>query len=269
MKKNNKKILVICISGLCFLLMTACLSTDSLLQLASELTTSTKPTYTNQEAIGALKDALVEGVIATSGVLSKENSYYKNSLYKIYLPEEASSMLHVIEKIPGGSSVIEDVVLRLNRTAEESAKEIIPIFKNAITSMTITDGIQIVTGGNRAATDYLKEKTYSQLVNVYKPKVSTVLKQPLVANISADKAWSTLVTKYNAIAIPANKTAQLLQQPEPMPLVEVDLASYATEKALDAVFIQLGNEEQKIRANPYEYTSALIQKVFGAVLQGK
>lgn len=268
MKKNNKKILVICISGLCFFLITACLSTNSLLQIASELTTGTKLSYTNQEAVGALKDALVEGAIATSGVLSKENSYYKNSLYKIYLPEEASPMLNAIEKIPGGSSLIEDVVLRLNRTAEESAEEIIPIFKNAITSMTITDGIKIVTGGDRAATDYLKEKTYSQLVNLYRPKISTVLKQPLVANISADKAWSTLVTKYNTIAIPANKAALLLKQPEPMPMVEVDLASYATKKALDAVFIQLGNEEQKIRANPYEYTSALIQKVFGAVLQG-
>ena len=229
---------------------------------------SSAKTYTNAEAITATKDALEEGIKAASSALSKENAYYKNEAIKILLPSEAEPILEVLSVIPGGSSLAEDVILRLNRTAEEAAKDTVSIFVTAIKSMTVSDGIKIVTGNKNAATEYLKEKCYDSLVNLYKPKVSSVLNKPLILNISANTAWTNLVTSYNKYASVPNYVARLAGKKEPFPAVEVDLAKYATEKALDGLFVKIAEEESKIRENPLQYASAMIQKVFSYVKKG-
>ena len=109
--------------------------------------------------------------------------------------------------------------------------------------MTVNDGIKIVTGNKTAATDYLKSKTYNKLISLYKPKVSSALNKPLVLNISANKAWGSLTGAYNKVGSIPNKTARLVGKKEPFPKVEVDLATYATEKALDGLFIKIAEEE--------------------------
>ena len=43
-----------------------------------------------------------------------------------------------------------------------------------------------------------------------------------------------------------------------------DLTSYVTERALDGVFLMVGREEQRIRANPAARTTELLKKVFAA-----
>ena len=253
------------------LLFTSCLS--SLQEIADDLLFvpdgKTVQAYTNEEAIAAMKDALEEGIKFAAKELSKENAYYKNSLIKILLPPEAQPILNALNSIPGGSKLAEEVVLRLNRSAEESAKDTIDIFAKAIKSMTVVDGIKIVTGSKNAATIYLKEKCYDSLVLLYKPKVNAALNKPLVLDISANAAWKKLVTTYNEYAKIPNSVARLAGQAEPFPQVEVDLASYATKKALDGLFYKIEEEEAKIRENPFGYASNMIQKVFGAVKRGR
>ena len=266
--KNSKLLVVICCIISIFL--TSCLSTD-LSAIASALLAGEEasgPAFSNTEAISAMKDALVEGITASSSSLSSTDGYFGDDALKILLPDEANVMIENIGKIPGGQMLVDDVVLRLNRSAEEAAKEVVPIFANVITEMTVSDGIAIVTGEEDAATQYLKEKTYSQLVDLYRPKISSALANPLVAGISADSAWTTLVTKYNQVGAPLNTAAAILGKAAPMPEVEVDLATFATEKALDGLFSKIAEEEAVIRDNPMAYASSMIQKVFGAVKQG-
>ena len=267
--KNSKLLVVICCIISIFL--TSCLSTD-LTAIASALLAGEEgdsgPAFTNIEAISAMKDALVEGITASSISLSATNGYFRDEALRILLPDEANVMMENIGKIPGGQMLVDDVVLRLNRSAEEAAKEVVPIFANVITEMTVSDGIAIVTGEEDAATQYLKEKTYSQLVDLYRPKISSALANPLVAGISADSAWTTLVTKYNQVGAPLNATAAILGKAAPMPEVEVDLATFATEKALNGLFSKIAEEEAFIRDNPMAYASSMIQKVFGAIKQG-
>lgn len=252
------------------MIVTSCLSTLQLIEydLFPEYSSNRVPAYTNDEAISALKDALVEGIKSASVSMSKENAYYNNSLYKILLPKEAQPIMKVLYAIPGGKVLAEDVVLRLNRTAETAAKDTVSIFSSAIKSMTVVDGIKIVTGNKNAATQYLKEKCYSKLIGLYKPKISTVLNKPLVLNVSANTAWTNLVTNYNKYAAVPNSIAIIAGKEPPCPEVEVDLATYATEKALDGLFAMIEKEEANIRANPLEYSSKMIQKVFGYVKRG-
>lgn len=248
---------------------TSCLSTfiDSFDGVLGGTSGSRQLAFTNEEAVMAMKDALIEGITGASGNLSQKDAYFKNAALKILLPPEAAPILNVLSQIPGGQSLADNVILRLNRTAETAAKETGAIFTSAIKSMTVVDGIKIVTGKNDAATQYLREKCYDKLVSLYKPKVAAVLNKPLIMDVSANEAWTQLVTTYNKYGQIPNAAARLSGSPIPFPPVEVDLAKFATEKALDGLFSKVGEEEVKIRKNPFDYASNMIQKVFGSLLR--
>lgn len=225
--------------------------------------TSSRYGFSNEEAVKALKVALNEGAKVASAQLSKEDAYYKNPLYYIDMPKDAEKLVATVSKLPNGKKNVENVVLRLNRTAEACAAEIIPVFAEAITGMTVGDGVAIVTGKDNAATEYLKKKTYDQLVSLYKPKIAAALDQKLVGSMSANEAWEKLTATYNKAGGTANKVSSIFGK-EAIKEVDIDLAEYATEKALDAVFLKIADEEAEIRDNPLEYSSDMIRKVFGS-----
>ncbi|MBN2510044.1 MAG: DUF4197 domain-containing protein [Spirochaetales bacterium] len=267
MKKTKPARYLLILSAVALLTFVSCLTT---LTSVAETALSGQGTnrVTNAEAVQALKDALKEGISSASRQLSRTDGYFGSAVLKILLPPEAKPMMDAISKIPQGRKLIDDVVLRLNRAAEEAAKDVVPIFVDTITSMTIADGIAIVKGGNSAATDYLESKTRERLFNLYRPKVDTALGRPLVANISAKKSWETLSSAYNRAGTIPNTTAKALGKKEPMPKVTVDLSSYATNRALDGLFYKIAEEEAEIRKNPAAYASGMIKKVFGALKSG-
>ena len=45
--------------------------------------------------------------------------------------------------------------------------------------------------------------------------------------------------------------------------VNVNLEEYVTQKALDALFLKVGEEEKKIRENPVARITAILKRVFG------
>lgn len=229
--------------------------------------------FTNTEAVEAMKSALNIGAKNSSTALSQKDAYYKSAL-KIPLPSEVASAITTLKEIPGigelagnlSTELVEKVVLSINRSAEEAAKEVVPIFSTAITDMTVQDGIGIVTGEDDAATVYLKDKTYSQLMGLYQPKMDKVLGQDLIGDVSANDAWNTLIEKYNGIVTNdlVKVAARLAEKTVPAP-INTNLSEYVTGKALDGVFVKVGEEEGKIRDNPWGYATNIIEKVFGAV----
>lgn len=264
MKVRNSLLILI------FLISFSFFSCDTLFDILG-LAGSGDALFTNAEAVEAMKSALIIGAENSSNELSKENAYYDNPLLKILLPPEADVILDVIEKIPDGEKLVNNVIKGLNRSAEEAAKEVVPIFSKAITGMSVQDGIGIVTGERDAATVYLKDKTYSQLMELYEPEMEDVLNMPLipVVNISTNTAWKNLVDAYNdnIASLDDNLIGGIIGGLAGVTLepVEVDLSQYVTGKALDGVFVKVGEEEGKIRDNPWGYASSIIEKVFGAV----
>lgn len=226
-------------------------SCDVLQQVLEDASGSTSPT--NSEIISGLKEALIEGTVSSTKILSSPDGYFKDNAVNILLPPEANVIVENIQKVPGiGQSTIDDLVLRINRSAEDAAKEAKPIFIDAVKTMTIQDGMTILKGNNTAATEYLRGKTYNKLVSAFSPKINTSLNKKLVGNISAGKAWTDVTSVYN-------KVAPIIGKPK----VTTDLGAYVTQKALDGLFMKVGEEEKKIRANPYAYVSDIIKKVFG------
>lgn len=240
------------LASLIAILFTAC---AELQQVMNSLETNAP--LTESEVARGLKEALRIGTDSAAGKLAMTNGYFKDELVKILLPPEADIIVKNANKIPGGKKLIDDVVLGINRAAEDAAKEAGPVFYKAITVMTITDAMNILKGGNNAATEYFKSKTYQSLFELYSPKIKTSINKDLVAGYSAGDTWNTMTSNYNKVA---NSLVGELANLKP---VNVELETYLTQKALDGLFIKLANEEQKIRTAPVARVTNLLKRVFG------
>lgn len=198
----------------------------------------------NEDIIAGLKEALNVGSGNAGSSASKKDGYYKNPKIKIPFPPEAIKIKNAVEAV-GMKSQVDKFVLTLNRSAEEAAKEAAPIFLNAIKEMTISDGVSILNGGDDAATNFLKDKTTSQLHEKFKPIVNSSLNK-----VEITKYWNPIIKKYNNL-----------------PGVEKmnpDLEEYVTIKALEGLFKLVADEELKIRKDPAARVSDILKKVFGS-----
>jgi hypothetical protein len=211
------------------------------------------------EVINGLKEALITGSKNASSILSAVDGYYRDDLVKILLPEEASVIVDNISKIPGGAKLVEDLILSINRAAEDAAKEVAPIFINSIKQMTISDAFGILRGADNAATQYLISTTRADLYNLYKPKIRQSTEKDILGEISAKDSWETLTGKWNLFA---NSIAGRLADVSP---VNTDLDDFLTNKALDGVFLKVEEEEKDIRENVSARITPLLQKVFGSL----
>lgn len=203
-------------------------------------TTSQDPTVSE---IGmGLKDALTKGISEGATRLSQVDGYLGNPKIRIPWPEEAQKVANTLNDL-GMHQLVDDVETSINRAAEDAASKAKPIFVNAIKQMTINDAKNILFGGNNAATNYLKSKTWADLTNAFLPVIKTSLDK-----VNATKYWSDAITAYNKIPLVKD--------------VNPDLPGYVNQKALDGLFYMVAQEEQKIRENPVERTTALLKKVF-------
>lgn len=240
------------------------------------------------EIVEGLKTALAVGADSSSTALSLVNGYYGDALVKIPLPEQAEQVRTLIDQ-SGLNSVInldvqfEKVVKSINRAAEDAAKDAAPIFKDAITGLSISQGLEILNGqvpagsvsvmknsefDSTAATQYLKGETFNPLTNLYAPKINTALDKDLGLGFSAVDAWSELTNLYNDLmsqwAVQLAVTAANVNLPSSL---NDDLGEFSTQKALDGLFYKVGETEKKIRRDPWEWITTtvgdILTKVFG------
>lgn len=241
------------IPALSLILLSGCAELNTLLQSVP----ATAP-LTEADVAEGLKEALKIGSKNASSILSAVDGYYGDELVKILLPEEAEVIIANLERIPGGEKMVEDVVLRINRAAEDAAKEVAPIFVNSITQMTIQDAFSILKGADNAATQYLSNTTRMDLYNLYQPKIRQSTEKDIVGGISTKDSWDALTGKWNVIA---NSVVGRMAGFE---AVNVDLDEYLTNRALDGMFLKVQDEEEKIRTNVSARITPLLEKVFGS-----
>ncbi len=229
-------------------------SCAELIQIANTIELETP--LTENEIAQGLKEALRVGTDSAAHKLSVTNGYFGDEAVKILLPEEANIIVDNAKKIPGGEKLVNDVILSINRAAEDAAKEAGPIFYKAITEMTITDAVKILGGEENAATEYFKSKTYQELFALYSPKIKQSTDKKIIAGYSAGQTWESLTSKYNQLA------GSFVGQLADLHKVEVELNDYLTQKALDGLFLKISNEESQIRKDPAARVTAILKRVF-------
>jgi len=210
---------------------------------ANKMMNGDKPLTTSEVGEG-LKEALTNGISKGADQVSQLDGYFKNPEIKIPFPPDVKKVEDKLRQIGLGSEV-DKFVMTLNRGAEDAAKEAKPIFIAAIKQMTIDDAWAILKGEPDAATQYLKRTTTPQLKEKFKPVIQASLDK-----VNATKYYSEIVNKYNSIP--------LVQKVNP------DLNEYATDMAMQGLFIMIAKEEKNIREDPVARTTELLKRVFGA-----
>jgi hypothetical protein len=232
-------------------------SCAQLTQIAQSAVNQNLP-LTNAEIVGGLKDALLIGADSSITHLSAINGYLKDQAVKILLPPEAKNITDHISRLPGGAKLVDDVIIRINRAAEDAAKGAKPIFVNSVKEMTFADGLQILRGPDNAATSYFRQKTSQQLAELYRPKVRESLNKGLVAGISTQQSWNELTTNWNKLA------GSTVGQIAGFKKVDVKLEDYILQQALNGLFLKIEEREKDIRTNANARVTNLLKRVFGS-----
>ncbi|MBC8033394.1 MAG: DUF4197 domain-containing protein [Chitinophagaceae bacterium] len=199
---------------------------------------------TENEAGQGVRQALSQGVTSAIFNLNKQDGFFGNQAYKLFLPEDAQKVASTLRNLGLGAQV-DKAILQINRAAEDAVGYAKPVFADAIKDMSISDALNIVRGGNNSATTYFREKTRTKLVSAFAPSVKHSLDK-----VQATKYYSDLVNTYNRIPTTFKK-------------LNPDLTGYVVEKATDALFDQIAKEEANIRANPVARTTEILKRVFG------
>lgn len=237
-------------------------SCDVLMEVANEAGT-TLPSggpapLTETEVISGLKDALRVSTDTAVSTLNKTDGFFGNALLKILLPPEAKIITDNIDnpvlKTIGVTQKINDVILRMNRSAEKASAKAAPIFISAIKGMSISDAFGILRGSDTAATHYFRVNTYSALYQEFKPVIKQYLDKDIVGSMSTNEAWSTLTTAYN-------KAARFSSSLTP---INTELDDYVTKKTIHGVFFKVAEQEKEIRKDPLARVTDILKRVFGS-----
>ncbi|MBJ6109351.1 DUF4197 domain-containing protein [Hymenobacter sp. BT523] len=200
---------------------------------------------TEAQASAGVKEALNKGIVKAVQFASEPDGFNLNDDIHIPFPEDAILMKTTLSKFPGMNTVIGTFETQLNRAAEAAAPKAKDIFLNALSNISITDALTLVTSGSTdAATQFLRKSTEAQLIAAFKPDITAAIDQ-----VGAGAAYSKMTSQYNRIPL--------------MTPVQTDLSAYTTQKAVDGLFILLAQEEAKIRKNPAARTSDILKQVFG------
>lgn len=196
----------------------------------------------NDEIANGLKAALDKGVDQQVSKLTQTDGFFKNELVKILLPEELRKVDKTLRDI-GLDNLADEGLRVLNRAAEDAVSEATPIFINAIKGISFTDAKSILLGDDKAATTYLMNRTETELYNKFNPVIKESFEK-----VGADRIWSSLINRYNAIPLTAD--------------VNPDLTDYVTQEALEGVFTMIAVEEKQIRTKVSSRTTDILRKVF-------
>ena len=132
---------------------------------------STFKTDAVDNTIAGLKEALSVGTTNAVLDVSKINGYLTNPAIKILLPEEIQKTAQKVRRLRLGG-LVNNFEKSMNEAAEKAAPQAKAIFLSAVRNMTFDDARKILNGGDTAATDFLKSKTYNAIHTAFQPLIS-------------------------------------------------------------------------------------------------
>ncbi|OOG60640.1 DUF4197 domain-containing protein [Polaromonas sp. C04] len=199
----------------------------------------------NAQASQGLKAALEKGAQSAVSLLGRPDGFLGNAKVRIPLPgylENASQLLKTL----GQGQRVQELVTAMNRAAEAAVPMAKDMLVGAVRAMNVSDAKKILSGGDNSVTSFFAEKTRAPLSVKFLPVVTK----------ATEKVG--LAAKYNAVAGKAAGFGLVKKE-------DANIQQYVTGKALDGLYLMIGEEEKKIRQDPVGTGSAVIAKVFGAL----
>jgi len=200
---------------------------------------------TNQEAVQGLKGALSQGATTAIAKLGVAGGFMNNPKVKIPLPPALDKVAKGM-RLMGRGKDADELVATMNQAAEQAVPAAKELLAGAVKTMSVQDAKKILTGGDGSVTRFFRDKTAAPLAVKFLPIVKR----------ATDRVG--LAQKYDQFAGQGTKLG----------LIKGDAANieqYVTNKALDGLYLMIGEEEHTIRQNPAAAGSAMVSKVFGAL----
>jgi hypothetical protein len=199
----------------------------------------------NQDAVQALKDALVQGSGKAVSQLSAPDGFLGNPRVKIPLPDSIKRVESGMRMLGMGRQA-DELVTSMNRAAEMAVREATPLLVSSVKSMSVSDAKGILTGPDDAATQYFRRTTSEALTQRFLPIVKEMTGRVQLAQ------------QYNALAGQAVQYGLISKE-------DANIDLYVTRKALDGLFVVIAEQERTIRRDPMGAATSVAKKVFGSL----
>ena len=195
------------------------------------------------DAAAGVRAALERGAAAAVDLLGRDDGFLGNPRVRIALPRALANAGRLL-KATGQGKKVDELVVAMNRAAEAAVPQARPLLVRAVKDMSVEDALQLVRGSPTAVTDFFALKTRTPLAEKFLPVVTQATQK------------LSLAERYNSLA-GGVATMGLLKGDE------ANVQRYVTARALDGLFLMIGDEEKKIRADPIKSGSAILARVFG------
>ena len=195
------------------------------------------------DAAAGVRAALERGAASAVGLLGKNDGFLANPKVRIPLPGVLEDAAKLLSRL-GQKKRVDELITAMNRAAEAAVPEAKQVLVDAVRKLSVEDALGIVRGGSTSVTEFFARKTREPLGVKFLPIVTRATEKVKLAE------------RYNAFAGKAANLGLLKGD-------DVNLQRHVTAKALDGLYLMIGEEEQRIRADPLKTGSAILRKVFG------
>ena len=211
--------------------------------LAALLASGRSYALSESDAAAGVRAALERGAVAAVGLLGKTDGFLGNPKVRIPLPgylQDAAKLL----KATGQGKKVDELVTAMNRAAEAAMPEAKALLVATVKSISVEDAVKIVRGSDTAVTEFFARKARTPLGEKFLPIVTKATEKVSLAD------------RYNKVAAKAAGLGLVKKE-------GADIQHYVTDKALDGLYLIIGEEEKKLRADPVKTGSAILKAVFG------
>lgn len=200
---------------------------------------------TDAEVARGLRQALVQGTERAVLQLGREDGFLANRTVRIALPPSLGRADAVLRKV-GMSKYSDQLIIAMNRAAEQAVPEARALLVEAVDHMTIADAKAILTGPEDAATQYFRRHTQGALTARLQPIIQQATQRVRVAEA------------YGQYAGRAARFGLIKKE-------DADLNAYVTSRTLEGLYLTIAAEERAIRRHPLRQTTDLLRRVFGSL----
>lgn len=169
--------------------------------------------------------------------LTAPGGFWDNEVARFDLPELFSGSAGGLRGLLTSSVFKQQLQRQLNLVAEKGAERAAPVVYEAVRSMSISDAIGLVRGGQTAATNFLRGAMGPAVINAMIPELSDALR------VSGDPILGQAIRALSGVDVGS-------------------MAQAVANRADNSIWSQIGAEETAIRANPQTTGDPLLIGVF-------
>ncbi|EJU12625.1 hypothetical protein NRB_02730 [Novosphingobium sp. 11B] len=183
-------------------------------------TTIGRPSYTD-----IIENLLMLSSQRAFARLTQPDGFWDSQVARINMPVLFGRPGSVAQKVFRSPLFKEKLQRELNRIAEDGARVAAPIVYDAVRSLTVTDALALLRGGDTSATTFLRQSMGSGLVNAMIPELDRVMR------MAEDPILNTAVNALTGVNM-------------------ADAAHALALEADNAIWYEIGAQEADIRAHP-------------------